>query len=77
MKLRKRAVKEIRFRAHSLSVFGYEMSQSMFLPVFLGLTLVALVGKYVVSDAYFKPYEGSYWEVYAGYMAVLCSGVAA
>ena len=71
MKFPKRAEKEIRFRAHSLSVFGYEMSKSMFLPVFLGLTLFALGAKFFVSDAYFKPYEGSYWEVYTGYMAEL------
>lgn len=63
--------KAIRFRAHSLSVFGYEMRKSMFLPVFLCLTVFALGAKIMVSDAYFKPYEGSYWEVYRGYMEEL------
>ncbi|MBO7404125.1 MAG: hypothetical protein J6V24_04105, partial [Clostridia bacterium] len=71
MKFHRRAEKAIRFRAHSLSVFGYEMKKSMFLPVFLCLTLTALGAKIIVSDAYFKPYEGSYWEVYRGYMEEL------
>ena len=68
---RRRAERAIRFRAHSLSVFGYEMSKSMFLPVFLCLTLVALGAKYFVSDAYFKPYESAFWEVYRDYMEQL------
>ena len=68
---RRRTERAIRFRAHSLSVFGYEMSKSMFLPVFLCLTLVALGAKYFVSDAYFKPYESAFWEVYRDYMEQL------
>ena len=71
VKLRRRAQKAVSFRAHSLSVFGYEMKKSMFLPVFLGLSLLALGGKTFVSAEYFKPYEGSYWEVYRDYMKEL------
>ena len=67
----RRAQRTVRFRAHSLSVFGYEMRKSLFLPVFLCLTLVALGAKYYYSDAYFKPYESSYWEIYTNYMKEL------